>query len=223
MEFNPSYVGDRFDIISEIPEVTRNVLDLGCSDGTLGLAVKRKYNKSHVIGIEIDGNMGEVAKQRLDEVHIANLDDLNLCELFSEWQFDCIVMADVLEHLVDPWKVIRQASQLLSKNGIVITSIPNIRHISTITNLCIKGKWYYRSRGIHDIDHLRFFTRYNIIEMITNAGLKVIKEKRNMRITERGSRIDKYSGIFDKPIIRNFFTFQYIHVSIHDETFTLNR
>lgn len=216
MPLKSSYTSERPDVLSLIPSGTTSLLDLGCSDGTLGLSIKNKLKQAQVTGVEFDSSMASLAEKRLDEVHIADLNKVDISELFSPGKFDCIIMADILEHLIDPWSIVKQASSLLSEKGIIITSIPNVRHVSTILSLIFKGKWPYRNRGIHDSTHLRFFTRSNIVEMFQKAGLKIIKEKRTMRIFEGGRkiarRINKISRFLDIPILRGFFTFQYLHV-----------
>ena len=43
--------------------------------------------------------------------------------------FDCIVFNDVLEHMVVPEQALRYAKTLLSPNGSIVASIPNIRYL----------------------------------------------------------------------------------------------
>ena len=212
-QFNPSYVVERPYILSQIPANIKTLLDLGCSDGTFGFSIKNQFESVTVTGVEFDPGMADAATEKLDEVLKADLNQGSLTALFEGREFDCILMSDILEHLIDPWAKIREAASLLSDKGVLITSIPNIRHISSILNLLIKGKWPYRNRGIHDRTHLRFFTRSNILDMFRDAGLKVQSEKRKLRIIESGSRINRIAFMLDLPVLRNFFTFQYIHVS----------
>ncbi len=213
-EYNTSYIGVRPDILSLIRPDIKNLLDIGCSNGTLGLSIKNKYKSLEITGIEFDINMASIAEQKLDKVYVANLNNINIIELLANKKFDCIIMADILEHLINPWEFIKQITNLLADNGMIITSIPNVRHISTILTLIFKGEWPYRKRGIHDITHLRFFTRSNIIDMFNKAGLKIIKEKRNMRIVEHPSRINVIAKLFDIWGLREFFTFQYLYKCI---------
>jgi len=88
---------------------------------------------------------------------------------FAPNYFDCIIFADILEHLKDPLVLLKNATSFLSDGGVIIASIPNIRHHTTIINLLFKGYWPYRERGIHDKTHLRFFTLKNIKEMIEDC------------------------------------------------------
>jgi len=155
--FNPSYIGPRQDIVNLIPGEVRKVLDVGCSTGVLGESIKRK-NGAEVTGIEVDNDMANVAKEKLDRVVVGDIENISLRDYFSPNYFDCIIFADVLEHLREGWKVLAKSVNLLSENGIIIASVPNVRHYSTIFSLIFRGIWPYRERGIHDQTHLRFFT-----------------------------------------------------------------
>jgi 2-polyprenyl-3-methyl-5-hydroxy-6-metoxy-1,4-benzoquinol methylase len=88
-------------------------------------------------------------------------------------RYDCIVLADVLEHLVDPWSLLGRARQMLAPGGCVVASIPNVRNIGLIFNLLARGRWRYEDSGLLDRTHLRFFTRTEIHELYASAGLVI--------------------------------------------------
>jgi len=147
--FNPSYIGARNDILNLVPDCVSKVLDIGCGIGTLGESIKQKW-KVEVVGIEIDEQMAKVAKERLDKVIIGDIEKINLAEYLTLNYFDCIIFADILEHLKDPWSVLKKIVKFLAEDGIIVASIPNVRHYTTILNLVFRGYWPYRERGIHD-------------------------------------------------------------------------
>ena len=207
--FNPSYIGPRSDILNLIPKNVRKALDIGCSIGTLGKQLKQN-NNTEVIGIELNHEMAKIAEDNLDRVIIADIEKVNLNDFFPSGYFDCVVFADILEHLKDPWTVLSNITKVLSEKGLVIASIPNIRHYTTIINLCVKGYWPYRDRGVHDRTHLRFFTLKNIKELFEQCGLKINKVERNYRLIERPHSHNRYSKYLAFPIIKEFLTFQYI-------------
>jgi len=120
---NPSYVGPRQDILRLIPPGVKRVLDVGCSVGTLGLALQERG--AEVTGIEIDPSMGAEARERLNEVHIASVEDPVLFERLRERSFDCIIFADLLEHLVDPWTALDRFVERLAPGGVVVASLPD--------------------------------------------------------------------------------------------------
>ena len=208
---NKSYIGNRKDILNIVPHEAVKILDIGCSIGTLGSQIKQRQ-KAKVVGIELDKKMAKKAEEKLDRVIIGNIELINLKDYYPLCYFDCIIFADVLEHLKDPWKILENCKDFLNENGCVISSIPNVRHYSTLYNLLIKGYWPYRERGIHDINHLRFFTKKNISEMFKKCGLNIVTFDKKYRILERGHWLDKYIKYFC-IFLKEFFVFQYLIVA----------
>jgi 2-polyprenyl-3-methyl-5-hydroxy-6-metoxy-1,4-benzoquinol methylase len=208
-DFNPSYVGPRPDIERLIDPDAKFVLDVGCSNGCLGSAIKAKTG-AQVFGIELSEEMASEAMTHLDRILIGDAAEIILQGKLDPYQFDTIVFADVLEHLVDPWAVLGAATGYLMPDGSIIASIPNIRHIDTLYHLIFKGYWSYRDRGIHDRTHLRFFTKQNIIELFEGAGLVIDTIETNYRILERPHRFNRFAKFFALPVIKDFLAFQYL-------------
>lgn len=216
MHFNPSYVGRRDDVLSLIPASCRRVLDVGCSVGAFGEQVKKKTG-AYVAGVEIDAAMAREAAERLDHVLVLDLDVSKLTEFWGPGAFDCIVFADVLEHLKNPWRTLLEATTLLIPGGYVVASIPNIRHYTTIMRLALIGEWPYRDRGLHDRTHLRFFTLQSVRDLFRQANLEIKQIARNYRILERPHRINgvvqRFSKLLAVPPFRELLVFQYLIVS----------
>ncbi len=211
-EFNPSYIGPRSDVERLIPRGAQSVLDVGCSVGSLGATIKARTG-AHVVGIEASEAMGAQAEKVLDRVFVGDAAAVIDGPALEGMTFDAIIFADVLEHLADPWTVLRRSVRLLGPSGCVIASIPNIRHMSSIYNLAIRGYWPYRDRGIHDRTHLRFFTRRNIVELFQGAGLEVADIGAKYRLIERPHRINRYAKALALPGLRGFLAFQYLVVA----------
>jgi len=158
--------------------------------------------------------MAAVASNILDKIITGDVENINLKECFLANYFDCIIFVDVLEHLRDPWRILQEITLFLKEGGVVVASIPNVRHYSTILNLIFKGQWPYRERGIHDKTHLRFFTLKNIKELFSGAYLKIIRLRRNYRIIEQPHGINSMSKFLALPLIREFLTFQYLIIAL---------
>jgi len=76
-----------------------------------------------------------------------------------------LLCPDILEHLVDPWRTLRQWSTYLKPGGRLLISIPNIREISVMWKIWGLGDFGYTEDGILDKTHLRFFARRNAAEI----------------------------------------------------------
>ena len=102
INFNSSYIGQRDDILTLIPDNISKALDIGCSTGALGEQIKQKNSNVEVLGLEFDEQMATVAKKKLDKVIVGGIENINLADFFHPNYFDCIIFADILEHLKTP-------------------------------------------------------------------------------------------------------------------------
>src|SRR5688572_24540602 len=100
-----------YKLFTFIPPNAR-ILDVGCSSGNLGAALKEQKGDT-VVGIDIDEPDIQKAKQVLDEAHVV---DLEKDDLGRFGKFDVIIMADVIEHLIDPVGVLKKLRPLLKSD-----------------------------------------------------------------------------------------------------------
>ncbi|MBI2902335.1 MAG: methyltransferase domain-containing protein [Candidatus Methylomirabilis oxyfera] len=165
------YDHSRPELEALIQRDARTVLDVGCGAGALGAALKRR-GAVEVIGVEADPGAADAATRVLDRVHRGDIESLDLP--YSPGTFDCIVLADILEHLRDPWGLLRRLAPLLAPHGRLIASLPNVRHWSVVRGL-LGGDWTYLPAGILDQGHLRFFTLKSGRALFEAAGLRIVE------------------------------------------------
>jgi len=176
------YEHAREEVIELIPSTARMIVDVGCGAGALGRHLKQLRPEVQVRGIEIVADQAERARAHLDAVHVGDAG----AGLPPGWpQPDCIVFADVLEHLQDPWGALRVWRGQIQDGGHIVVSLPNVLHAGVLRSL-LRGRWDYADEGILDRTHLRFFTRLTIIEMIENAGFEVVEMRRRVDLSPLG-------------------------------------
>lgn len=158
------------DLLARIPLRARSVLEVGCSRGALGAEYKRRNPACRYFGIERDVDDAQVAATRIDHVAIADVETDPLP--FGTETFDCIVYGDVLEHLVDPWAVLKTQMRALRPDGVVVLCVPNVEHWSFIEAL-LRGTFDYDEEGLFDRTHLRWFTEETMRRALRDAGLVV--------------------------------------------------
>lgn len=206
------YSGARPDVVRMVEGAPRKMLDVGCGGGMTASLVRDVSPGAKIIGLEPDPELASHAIQRMDRVVVGSAEDpAILLQLESEAPFDLIVCADVLEHMADPWTVLARLAGWLAPDGQLVTSIPNVRHISTFLSLGLAGRWPRRNRGIHDGTHLRFFARADILDLGKAAGLEPERERRNLRLVESLPWTMVPARMFDFWPLRGFLTFQYLH------------
>jgi 2-polyprenyl-3-methyl-5-hydroxy-6-metoxy-1,4-benzoquinol methylase len=159
----------RPEILALIPTTAARVLDVGCGAGRLGEALKARQH-AEVIGIELVEAAAKAAQGRLDDVLVGDVERMSFS--FAAGSFDGIVCGDVLEHLRDPAHFLGKARTWLRPQGILIASIPNVRHHTVIRGL-LAGNWTYEAAGLLDRTHLRFFTRRTIEQLCYQAGYEI--------------------------------------------------
>jgi len=150
------------------------VFDMGCGTGRLGRKLMELKKASELTGVEIFSQAAEEARKYYDKVYHGDIETL---ELNYEDYFDYIICGDILEHLLDPWEMLKKVHVWLKQEGLLICSIPNIRNWRIIKDLVLFGKWEYREAGILDRTHLRFFTRSTIMQSLNEAGFEIIDQE----------------------------------------------
>lgn len=167
----------RPDILALLTTPIGRVLDVGCGPGLTGEAV-RVAGAREVWGLERDPELAEEARRRLDHVICSDLGTSAIEQLPTDY-FDTIIYADVLEHLVDPWAVLKEQIVLLAPGGTAVISLPNVRHLRVLAPLILRGEWVYTDEGLLSVGHLRFFTTRTMRRLIRDAGYSIDRESAN--------------------------------------------
>jgi 2-polyprenyl-3-methyl-5-hydroxy-6-metoxy-1,4-benzoquinol methylase len=168
---NSYYTHNREELFNFIPNNCKSILDIGCSTGEFGKLLKSKNNKLIIWGVEPVENAFKIAKRNLD--HVIN-DYFSEKLIFNNFTFDVITFNDSLEHFPDPEPPLKLAKKLLSKNGLIIVSIPNFRYIENIKHIIIEKDFKYVEAGILDKTHLRFFTLKSIQRLFNHLELEIL-------------------------------------------------
>lgn len=178
-ELAHSYAGKRDDYFANVrrevlpllPPRCARVLELGCGRGDTLAYLKATGRCDWAGGIELFPAAADVARTRLDWLREGDVEQMEL-EL-GAGSLDAVLCLDVLEHLVDPWRVLRRISALVRPGGVVVASIPNVRHARVVIPLLLGGRFEYADQGLLDRTHLRFFTRRSAVELLECGGLRV--------------------------------------------------
>lgn len=168
------YEGDRPDVQALVPLRASQILELGCSSGRLGAALKARQQAT-VTGVELDELYAKDAAMRVDRVICTSAEDFVEGPAPEGAPFDCLIAADVLEHLVDPWNVLSKAVKMLAPDATVIISLPNVLYWPEFRRLLIERCWPREDAGIFDRTHLRWFTHSDAIELVEQAGLSLVR------------------------------------------------
>lgn len=208
------YRNVRHDILPLIPEDASCILEVGCASGLTGKALKQS-RQVFVAGIELNPDAAEEARKNLDDVVQGNIETMEFP--YQDESFDCVILADVLEHLTNPQALLVRLKQSLRPGGTVIASLPNVQYFGLIDHL-VEGNWTYQKEGILDETHLRFFTFNEMKKLFESSGFEITQVSETLdaqyqKIEELKQTDLKVGRItvsnLTKEEMRRFFVYQY--------------
>jgi SAM-dependent methyltransferase len=157
------------ELLEKIPLHAATILDVGCAQGALGADYLRRNPRARVLGIDLDPVAAAVAASRIAEVFCGDV-EANPMPFEVADGIDCIVYGDVLEHMVDPWKLLAEQVKFLKPDGTVLVCMPNVEHWSMVAKL-LAGTFDYEDMGLLDRTHLRWFTPRTMAAALETVGL----------------------------------------------------
>ena len=163
----------RTEIAALLPARAGRVLEVGCGRGATLAWLKHTGRCEHTTGIELFPDAAQAAHAVVDRVEAGDAETL-LDVVGREGLFDAVLCLDVLEHLRDPWSFVERIAPLLNPGGVLIVSVPNVRHWRVSADLLFRGRWRYAEAGVLDRTHLRFFTREGARELVAAPRLRLV-------------------------------------------------
>jgi len=183
-------------------------LEIGAGAGDTLCRIKELNLASEVVGFELfelpDSNQ---KNPLIDSIFFGDIEYATLP--FDDKYFDVIIFGDVLEHLVNPWDVIDKQKKLLKDGGTIIVSLPNIRYFKAMYKVFFQGSFRYEERGIFDKTHLRFFCKKDMLELMENNKLKLVKVYPSFKIRSNARKI-KILNFITLGLLSEFLASQYI-------------
>ncbi len=158
-------------VLASLVPAGARVLDLGTGSGALGRLLRTQRGCS-VDGVTISEAEREAARDGYDRIERLDLEQPGWEARFAPGDYDCIVCADVLEHLREPERVLQACQRLLRPDGWLLASVPNVAYAGMVLEL-MHGDWTYGPEGLLDRTHLRFFTRRSFERLLHAEGWQV--------------------------------------------------
>ncbi len=166
----------KFDyLVQSISSLHQNVLEIGCGAGKFLFSLAELFPEKEYTGVDISGTAIEKASKinRSSKISFieGNAEDLH----FEEQAFDVIIILDVLEHLIDPQKLIDDCYRFLKPGGVIHTFIPCEAH--SVYWLAEKIFGFHTKE--RTVGHIQRFTRdkaeglFNSSFIITNRKYSI--------------------------------------------------
>lgn len=163
-------------IIEEIGS-DKKVLDIGCNDGKLG--EKLLENNNVVYGCDIVPEKLEIARKK---GLITKLVDLEKEVLpYPRNSFDYVILADIIEHVFDTDRLIRDCYKVLKPKGKLIVTTPNIaslaRRIMLLLGISpyVEYSLFLDCNGLPPVGHIRYFTISTLNKLLNSNGFNALE------------------------------------------------
>lgn len=149
------------------PGLRGTLVDVGAAGGEVSARLRDHF--SFRIGVEGDPARIPGLRRAFDAAVITDLASTPRLPAA-----DAFLLADILEHLPRPTRLLDLVREALRPDGRVFLSVPNVANITVRLGLLL-GRWDYTDRGILDRTHLRFYTRKTILRELEMSGFETIR------------------------------------------------
>ncbi|HEY2797205.1 MAG TPA: class I SAM-dependent methyltransferase [Thermoanaerobaculia bacterium] len=165
---------ERPELTRRIPNGALRILDVGCGAGGGIAGGGGRASGWRITGVEREPVLAAQARTRCDRVLEGDLREI-LPRLGADGErFDVIVLADVLEHLEDPFEALRVAGTLAAPGARLLVSVPNVGNLSVVRDL-LCGRFDPVPAGLLDAGHLRWFTRESLALALEETGWSAVR------------------------------------------------
>lgn len=168
MDSHEIFVQEKFKKVAKLIPQKSRVLDIGCHDGKLSSFL----NSCSYKGVDGDSKLISSALKKDIDIKYA---DLNKDEIpFKNNEFDYVLLLDILEHVVDPKKLLEESRKRLDKNGRLIITLPNDYHLLN------KIRFIFNKHLTEDpfapFGHLHYFPIKSGEQFLIKNNLKILKK-----------------------------------------------
>lgn len=191
------------------------VLEIGSSSGYM---TKAFLDNDCTVDI-VETNKEAVSKipKRVRKLFNQSIEDEAIYKLLNSG-YEYIIMADVLEHLVDPSRVLKKLLKVTHADTKLLISLPNIACWQMRKQLFFKGDFEYQDSGVLDRTHLHFYTYETLPKLLSENGWKIeriIGTVTRLPFEETISRIPILGMILNlliyKKIVEKYKNLSYYH------------
>lgn len=167
-----------YELIKFVPKNNYG-LDYGCGWGSFSVMMNERGNK--IIGQDLDPNEVEIAKFVWGESSSLSFTSKDVTQFDAE-EFDFVTSCQVIEHTHNPGMYLHNINRVLSLNGELIISVPNLinprfmlplMHKNLEKNILALSKKiitdYYKPR-----DHIQAWDPVHFTRLLGSVGFEVV-------------------------------------------------
>ncbi len=160
-------------LLDDLSTIKGRVLDVGCGGGSVAKAVKHARPDLEVFGCDLSESALTIARSNPEGVdfRLATAERLP----FGDGELDFVWIFDVLEHVDDPERVLREVARVLKPGGGFHIVLPLEGQPRTLYRLLGCGtRWTAKVR--HG-GHIQIFSAVRFRNMASACGLPVVRTR----------------------------------------------
>lgn len=149
----------------------KKILDVGSASGRMANEISKIFPGAQITGIDAYKKAVDYGKKTYPQIKFLVADAHKLP--FRANSFDLIVCYEVIEHLVDPLKALKEMKRVLRKDGVAIVAMDS-------GNWLFRVVWWISEKTISSVwqnAHLHPFKHWQLEATIKKAGFKIIRKK----------------------------------------------
>lgn len=192
-----------------------SVVEVGSSSGAMAREYRKINPQCDYIGVEIDADYAEASREHCSEVVLGNVEHLDDGMFARLCGARCWVFGDALEHLYDPWKLVRRIKTESAPDVEIVSCIPNAQYWG-IQSCLNSGLFIYQDSGLLDRTHIRWFTRVTMVDLFQANGFQVVEmitrtgQQPNANMAESIQQMARASGGNPDQALADAIPFQYV-------------
>lgn len=193
----------------------KTVLEIGASAGYMTKAFLD--NDCTVDVVETSKEAVAKVPKKVRKIFNQSIEDIATYKLLNS-DYEYIVMADVLEHLVNPSWVLKKLLKVTHANTKVLISLPNVASWPMRKQLFFKGDFEYQDSGLLDRTHLHFYTVDTLPKLLSENGWKIEKIIGTVTRLPFEETVNKipilgmvFRGVLYKKIVERYKNLSYYH------------
>lgn len=157
----------KYDIIPQLKNIFSKVLIIDCFETSFINKIKETHQSS-ISAITTDGDIPGLDASIFSSIHHIRLGTNPLP--FEEKTFTLIIGDNIFSHCVHLPQTIKELHRILSDEGVIITTEPNLQHYSHILRL-LNGEWDETLNN--GKAKLHFFTPASLAHLLDNSSFHV--------------------------------------------------
>ena len=204
LDHNARFPNEITEVVAPLLNKGIRVLDIGCGNGSLSKIAESKFQEVHGCDIALTA----LQEARIRGMRTICVDLNTIIPLpYQDESFDAITCLEVLEHVLDPFNLLKDLHRVLRPKGQVLLTTPNIRYFRNLCKLIFEGKFPHTTTDsfVWGGGHVHYFTRKDLAFLLQKAGFERIEFHLNQEQFTRSWKRRLIHGLTGKSIFGEWF------------------